>query len=75
MVPGEGEQERMERDRQVEQDFVTGREKLVTAVRKTLSDEAEPHWNEERGLYLREAHRRLYQEELRAPRRVHDVEL
>jgi len=75
IMQGETEEERRERDRVVEQDFVTGREKLVTEVRKSLGDDAEPDPTDERGLYLREAHARLYNEELRAPRHWHDVEL
>ena len=73
----EGDHEREARDRAVEHEFVTGRDKLVQAVRHRLSDEGieeDPLLNEERGRYLREAHRSLYSEELKAPRHWYDIE-
>jgi len=65
------------RDRAVEHEFVVGRDKLVQAVRRKLGDEDEAlNYNHgERGQYVREAHRRLYSEELKAPRHWYDVEV
>ena len=73
----EDSQEREERDRAVEHEFVVGRDKLVGAVRRRLGDEEEAlHYDtDERSQYLREAHRRLYSEELKAPRHWYDVEV